>query len=110
MDKISIGFAGVLFMLAANADAQSLSTRTTGAVTGVGSVVGGATAGVSGVGAAPGGSLGNLANGPGTGSAVGGHLPGALGIKAGDRVIELRGAASVGDDRGNFKAALGIPF
>jgi hypothetical protein len=47
---------------------------------------------------------------PGTGSAVGGHLPGALGIKAGDRVIELRGAASVGDDRGNFKAALGIPF
>jgi hypothetical protein len=55
-------------------------------------------------------ALANSANGPGTGSAVGGYLPGALGIKAGDRVIELRGAASVGDDRGNFKAALGIPF
>jgi hypothetical protein len=109
MDKISIGFAGVLFMLAANADAQTLSNRTSGAVAGVGSVVGGATAGVSGVGG-PGGSLANPANGPGTGSSVGGHLPGALGIKAGDRVIELRGAASVGDDRGNFKAGLGIPF
>jgi hypothetical protein len=108
MDKISIGFAGVLFMLAANADAQTLSNRTSGAVAGVGSVVGGAT-GVSGVGG-PGGSLANPANGPGTGSSVGGHLPGALGIKAGDRVIELRGAASVGDDRGNFKAGLGIPF
>jgi hypothetical protein len=57
-----------------------------------------------------GGSLANSANGPGTGSAVGGHLPGALGIKAGDRVIELRRAASVGGDRGNFKAGLGIPF
>jgi hypothetical protein len=109
MDKISIGFAGVLFMLAANADAQTLSNRTSGAVAGVGSVVGGATAGVSGVGG-PGGSLANPANGPGTGSSVGGHLPGALGIKAGDRVIELRGAASVGDDRGNFKAGLGVPF
>jgi hypothetical protein len=109
MDKISIGFAGVLFMLAANADAQTLSTRASGAVASVGSVVGGATAGVSGVGGA-GGSLANPASGPGTGSSVGGHLPGALGIKAGDRVIELRGAASVGDDRGNFKAGLGIPF
>jgi hypothetical protein len=106
MDRIAIGLAGVALVFAFGANAQSVS-KVTGAVGGVaGSVAGGATSGItsmtspSAVGT-PGNPLGN---------GMGGDLPGALKFKAGDRTLQLRGSAGVGDDRGNFKAGLGIPF
>ena len=37
-------------------------------------------------------------------------LPGGVSVKMGDKVISLRGAVGVGDDRGQFKAGAGIPF
>jgi hypothetical protein len=109
MNKFTLGIVFVCLMFDANADAQSLSNRATATVNGVGSVGGGATAGLAGT---SGGSQTSSSTNPvsGSGPSVGGNLPGALGIKAGNRIIELRGAASVGDDRGNVKAGVGIPF
>jgi hypothetical protein len=37
-------------------------------------------------------------------------LPGAIDFNAAGRNMQLRGSAGVGDDRGNVKAGLGIPF
>jgi hypothetical protein len=108
MNKIAFGIAGTFLLFAAQANAQSVANRVTGTVGGVGSIAGGAGAGASTVGS-PTGSITNPGNGTLPGSATGGHLPGALGFKAGNRVIEFRGAG-VGDDRGNVKAGLGISF
>jgi hypothetical protein len=105
MNKITLGIVFVCLMFDASADAQSISNRATATVNGVGSVGGGPTAGLAGT---SGGSQTSSPTNPA--SSVGGNLPGALGIKAGNRIIELRGAASVGDDRGNVKAGVGIPF
>jgi hypothetical protein len=110
MDRITIGLTSIFLVLTIEAHGQNITSRATGAVNGVGSAAGAATAGVLGQSGSPGSNLSAPANGPGNGSAVGGNLPGALGIKAGDKVIEFRGSGGVGDDRGNFKAGLGIPF
>jgi hypothetical protein len=105
MKTLTIGLAGMLLSLAAQANAQSLSGRVTGAVGGVGSTVGGA-AGSSGLGGAQAsGGVGNLG-----GSMTGGDLPAGFGVKAGDKVIQFRGAVGVGDDRSNVRAGVGIPF
>ena len=107
MNKFTLGIVFACLMFEASADAQSISNRASATVSGVGSVAGGATAGPAGTSAGPPTSS---ATNPTSGPSVGGNLPGALGIKAGNRTIELRGAASVGDDRGNVKAGVGIPF
>jgi hypothetical protein len=105
MKRIGITIAAVVFVFAGAANAQSVSGRVTGAVGEVGSV-----AGQTGVGAAlsgpqaPGSS--NLPNS----SLVGGELPGGVKMKLGDKVIDLRGNVGVGDNGGNFKAGVGLPF
>jgi hypothetical protein len=107
MHRIAIGVTSIVLVFGAGAYAQNVTSRVTGAVGTVGSVAGGAPASALG---ASGSGLGNpVSDLPGN-SQVGGVLPGAFGIKAGDRVIQFRGAASVGEDRNNFKAGLGIPF
>ena len=45
-----------------------------------------------------------------TGSLLGGELPGGVKMKLGDKVINLRGNVGVGDNGGNFKAGVGLPF
>ncbi len=110
MDKVTIALAGLFLVFAARADAQSISNRVTGVTSGAASVVGGATAGVTGLSGPQTSGVANPINDSSTGSTTGGVLGGAFGIKAGDKVIQFRGAATVGDDRGNFKAGVGIPF
>src|SRR5262249_49008418 len=107
MHKIAVGLASLCLTLAIEANAQSVS-RVTSAVSGVGSTAGGATAGATA--SSPANGATNPTNGALTGATAGGSLPGALEFKAGDKVIQFRGAAGMGDDRGNFKAGLGIPF
>jgi hypothetical protein len=111
MDKVAIGFFSVFMLLTGEANAQNVVNRATSTVAGAGSAAG-AGSGASGAGASLTGSPAGGASGAGLvgGSAAGGSLPGALQFKAGDKVIQFRGAAGVGDDRGNFKAGLGIPF
>jgi hypothetical protein len=104
MDKVTIGLASVFFVFAAEAHAQSVPNRVTNTVGGAGSVAGGAIAGPTAS------SVVNPANGALSGSAAGGALPGAVEFKAGEKIIQFRGTAGMGDDRGNFKAGLGIPF
>jgi hypothetical protein len=41
-------------------------------------------------------------------SLLGGELPGGVKVKLGDKV--LRGNVGVGDNGGNFKAGVGLPF
>jgi hypothetical protein len=105
MHKIAVGLAGLALAFACEANAQNVS-KVTSAVGGVAGVAGGATSSVTSLTSPP------AAGTPGSplGTNVGGDLPGALKFKAGDRTLQLRGAAGVGDDRGNFKAGLGIPF
>jgi hypothetical protein len=107
MDRIVVGLASAMLMFAFDANAQSVS-KVTGAVSGVGGVAGVATPGVTSS-AAGGPSVTSTPGNP-LGTSMGGDLPGALKFKAGDRTLQLRGSAGVGDDRGNFKAGLGIPF
>jgi hypothetical protein len=106
---LKIAAMSVLVVAAADANAQSLSGRATSAAVsgGVGAMVSGA-ASVSafGGGSNPYGAL----NDSGSGPSAGGGLPGALGVKMGDKVITFRGAVGVGDDRANFRAGAGIPF
>jgi len=103
MDRITIALASIFLAFATQAIAQSVPGKVTGAVGGVESVAGQATSGVTGSQASNGLDLS-------TGSLAGGDLPGGLGMKVGDKVIKFRGAAGVGDDRGNVKAGVGIPF
>jgi hypothetical protein len=106
MDKIPIALACVALAFVFEANAQSVP-KVTGAVGGVaGSVAGGAPSG--GLSMTSPSAVGTPGNPLGTG--MGGDLPGALKFKAGDRTLQLRGSAGVGDDRGNIKAGLGIPF
>jgi hypothetical protein len=110
------GLFGVAFILSASAsvfasasaaNAQSVSSRVTSTVGEVGSIAGQASAGGSGAG--PGGS-----QTPGTtnsnSSVLNGELPGGVKMKFGDKVIDLRGNVGVGDNGGNFKAGIGLPF
>ena len=101
MDKVTIGLASLILLLAAEADAQSVSSRVTGAVSGVGSVAVDATTG-----GAPAADPYRVS----PGSAAGGDLSGGVGMKVGEKVIKFRGAVGVGDDRGNVKAGVGVPF
>jgi hypothetical protein len=109
MSRMTIGLASLLVLCAAQANGQSVSGRVTGAVGSVGSTVGGATGGAGAV-AGTSGGIGNLGGAMTGGTMSGGDLPGGFGVKAGDKVIQFRGAVGVGDDRSNFKAGVGIPF
>jgi hypothetical protein len=90
---------------ASSANAQSVSGRVTGAVGEVGSVAGQASAGVG-----PSGSHAPNAVDLPNGSVLGGELPGGVKMKFGDKAIDLRGNVGVGDNGGNFKAGVGLPF
>lgn len=103
MNKSTIAFASLFLVFATQAIAQSVTGKVTGAVGGVGSVAGQATTGVTGSQSSNGLDLSTSSN-------TGGELPGGLGVKVGDKVIKFRGAAGVGDDRGNVRAGVGIPF
>ena len=71
----------------------------------VGSVTGQASAGTAPSASHPLGSTDLSTN-----SLVGGELPGGVKMKLGDKVIDLRGNVGVGDNGGNFKAGVGLPF
>jgi len=43
-------------------------------------------------------------------SYVGNHDSNSVKVKLGDKVINLRGNVGVGDNGGNFKAGVGLPF
>jgi hypothetical protein len=83
---------------------KAVSGRVTSTVVEVGSV-----AGPAAVGAGPSGSQAPGSNLPGS-SLLGGELPGGVKVKLGDKVINLRGNVGVGDNGGNFKAGVGLPF
>jgi hypothetical protein len=82
-----------------------VSGRVSGTVGEAGSVAGPATAG-----AGPSGSQSPGSSNLPTGSLAGGELPGGVKMKLGDKVIDLRGNVGVGDNGGNFKAGVGLPF
>jgi len=105
MKRIGVVIGSAALVLASAANAQSVSGRVTGTVGEVGSVAGQATAGVGPSGSQAPGSA-NLPNG----SLLGGELPGGVKMKLGDKVINLRGNVGVGDNGGNFKAGVGLPF
>lgn len=105
MKRVGVVIAGAILILASAANAQSVSGRVTGTVGEVGSVAGQATVGTgSGGSQAPAGT--NLPNS----TVLGGELPGGVKMKLGDKVINLRGNVGVGDNGGNFKAGVGLPF
>ena len=109
--KFGIGTLLILVSLA------STHAQSVGKVTGiVGATAGSAAAsvGVSG-GASAGGASGGGADLSGLGNALAGptysgELPGRMGVKMGDKVIELRGAVGLGDQQNNYKIGAGIPF
>ena len=105
MKRIGIAIAGAVFVFASAANAQSVSGRVTGAVGEIGSVAGQAAADTGPTGSQTPGSS-NLPNS----SPLGGELPGGVKMKLGDKVIDLRGNVGVGDNGGNFKAGVGLPF
>ena len=82
MKRIGIVIANMTFIFASAANAQSVSGR----VTSTGST--------------------NLPNS----SLLGGELRGGVKVKLGDKAINLRGNVGVGDNCGNFKAGVGLPF
>jgi hypothetical protein len=104
MKRIGIVIANITFIFASAANAQSVSGRVTSTVGEVGPV-----AGQAAVGAGPSGSQASGSNLP-SGSLLGGELPGGVKVKLGDKVINLRGNVGVGDNGGNFKAGIGLPF
>jgi hypothetical protein len=105
MKRIGIAIAGAVFVFASAADAQSVSGRVTGTLGEVGSVGGQAGMGIGPTGSQPPGGS-NLPDS----SLLGGELPGGVKMKLGDKVIDLRGNVGVGDNGGNFKAGVGLPF
>jgi len=96
--------ASVLALLATGANAQSVSRTVSGATSTVTNGVSSATSG---------GSSSNpyavLAD-PISSPSAGGELPGALGMKVGNKTIQLRGAVGVESNNTGFKAGAGIPF
>jgi hypothetical protein len=105
MKRTGVVIASAILVFASAADAQSVSGRVNGTVGEVGSVSGQATVAVGPTGSPAPGSL-NLPNS----SLLGGELPGGVKMKLGDKVIDLRGNVGVGDNGGNFKAGVGLPF
>jgi hypothetical protein len=106
MKRFRVIFATAIFAFASAANAQSVTSRVTGTVGEIGSSI----AGQASAGTGPNGSrtLGDP-NLP-TNSQIGGELPGGAKMKLGDKVIDLRGNVGVGNNGGNFKAGVGLPF
>ena len=94
----------IAFVLATAANAQSVSGRVTGTVGEVG-----AGAGQAAVGAGSSGSQASGNTNLPSSSSLGGKLPGVK-MKLGDKVIDFRGNVGVGNNGGNFKAGVGLPF
>src|SRR5215469_9012210 len=105
MKRIVVAIAGAVLVVASAANAQSVSGRVSGTVGEVGSV-----AGQAAVGAGPNGSAAPSSTNPPNSALLGGELPGGVKMKLGDKVIDLRGNVGVGDNGGNFKAGVGLPF
>lgn len=105
MKRIAAVTGCVAVIFASGARAQSVSGRVTGTVGEVGSV-----AGQANVSSGPSGSQAAGSSNLPSGSVVGGELPGGVKMKLGDKEIKLRGNLGVGDNGGNFKAGVGLPF
>jgi hypothetical protein len=104
--RIGLLSAGAVLVFASAANAQNVSGRVSGAVGETGSVAGQATMGSSGPSGSPAAGSSSLPNS----SVLGGELPGGVKMKLGDKVIDLRGNVGLGDNGGNFKAGVGLPF
>ena len=104
--KFGIGTLLILVSLAST-HAQSVGkvTGIVGATAGSAAASVGVSAGASGGGADLSG-LGNALAGP----TYSGELPGRMGVKMGDKVIQFRGAVGFGDQQNNYKIGAGIPF
>jgi opacity protein-like surface antigen len=98
MKRIGLVIASVAFVFASAANAQSVSGRVTG------------TVGEAGAGAGLSGSQAPSSSNPSNSSLLGGELPAGVKMKLGDKVINLPGNVGVGDNGGNFKAGVGLPF
>ncbi len=105
MKRIAVVTWCVAFVFFSGARAQSISGRVTGTVGEVGSV-----AGQANVSSGPNGSQAPGSSNLPSDSPVGGELPGGVKMKLGDKEIKLRGNVGVGDNGGNFKAGVGLPF
>jgi hypothetical protein len=105
MKRIAVMIASAAFVFTNTANAQSVSGRVTGTVGEVGSVTGQA-----GVGAGSSESQAPASTNLPNSSVLGGELPGGVKMKLGDKVIDFRGNVGVGDNGGNFKAGVGLPF
>ena len=103
MKRIGLVIASVAFVFASAANAQSVSGRVTG-------TVGEAVAGAGQAGAGLSGSQAPSSSNPSNSSLLGGELPAGVKMKLGDKVINLPGNVGVGDNGGNFKAGVGLPF
>jgi len=103
MKRIGLVIASVAFVFASAANAQSVSGRVTG-------TVGEAVAGAGQAGAGLSGSQAPSSSNSSNSSLLGGELPAGVKMKLGDKVINLRGNVGVGDNGGNFKAGVGLPF
>ena len=98
MKRIGLVIASVAFVFSSAANAQSVSGRVTG------------TVGEAGAGAGLSGSQAPSSSNPSNSSLLGGELPAGVKMKLGDKVINLPGNVGVGDNGGNFKAGVGLPF
>jgi hypothetical protein len=105
MKRIGLVIASVAFVFASAANAQSVSGRVTGTVGEAG-----AGAGQAAAGAGLTGSQAPSSSNPSNSSLLGGELPAGVKMKLGDKVINLPGNVGVGDNGGNFKAGVGLPF
>jgi len=103
MKRIGLVIASVAFVFASAANAQSVSGRVTG-------TVGEAVAGAGQAGAGLTGSQAPSSSNSSNSSLLGGELPAGVKMKLGDKVINLPGNVGVGDNGGNFKAGVGLPF
>jgi len=101
--------ASLTLVVAADAYAQSVSSRVTGAAGGITGSVGAGTTG--GGGSNPFSAL-NSSGGASSGSVgPGGEAGGGVGVRVGDKTVIIKGAVGVDDGKsGAFRAGAGVPF
>ena len=106
MNKLTIAGAMASLLICADASAQSVSSRVTGAVGGITAGVGATTG--TGTSATGGTDFSALNSTPG--SSAGGDWNGGTRARIGGKDITLRGAVASEGGSGAFKAGAGIPF
>lgn len=109
MNKLTIAGATASLLICADASAQSVSSRVTGAVGGVTTGVG-ATAGAGSSAAAGGPDFSVLNSSPGSSVGPGGDWNGGTRARIGGKDVTIRGAVASEGGSSAFKAGAGIPF